>query len=86
MLSAYDDKIPYELFRTLGHNEQGNLPILVGAQGMPYDEAAEICNVPIGTIRSRVNPARSKLASLLDLTREAEFGPDRVTKAALARS
>jgi RNA polymerase sigma-70 factor, ECF subfamily len=58
--------------------------LLVGAQGMSYEEAAEVCNVPIGTIRSRVNRARSKLASLLDLTSEAEFGPDSVTKAALA--
>jgi RNA polymerase sigma-70 factor, ECF subfamily len=33
---------------------------------------------------SRVNRARSKLAYLLDLTSEAEIGPDDTTKAALA--
>jgi RNA polymerase sigma-70 factor (ECF subfamily) len=64
--------------------EQREVLLLVGAQGMSYEEAAEVCDVPIGTIRSRVNRARSKLASLLDLTSEAEFGLDSVTKAALA--
>jgi hypothetical protein len=37
--------------------------------------------VAVGTVKSRVNCARSKLASLLDITGEAELGPDRVTKA-----
>ncbi len=58
--------------------------LLVGAQGMSYEETAEICNVAVGTMKSRVNRARSKLALLLDLTSEAELGPDAVTKAALA--
>jgi CheY-like chemotaxis protein len=49
-----------------------------------YEEAAEVCNVAVGTVKSRVNRARSKLAVLLDLTSEVELGPDDVTKAALA--
>ena len=57
---------------------------MAGAQGMSYDEAAEVCNVAIGTLKSRVNRARSRLASLLDLTGEADLGPDDLTKAALA--
>lgn len=51
---------------------------------MSYEEAAEVCNVAVGTVKSRVNRARSKLAFRLDLTSEAELGPDNVTKAALA--
>jgi RNA polymerase sigma-70 factor (ECF subfamily) len=51
---------------------------------MSYEEAAEICNVAVGTMKSRVNRARSKLALLLDLTSEFELGPDAVTRAALA--
>jgi RNA polymerase sigma-70 factor (ECF subfamily) len=43
-----------------------------------------VCHVPIGTVKSRVNRARLKLADLLSLTKEAELGPDDVTKAALA--
>jgi RNA polymerase sigma-70 factor (ECF subfamily) len=64
--------------------DQREALLLVGAQGMSYEEAAEICNVAVGTMKSRVNRARSKLALLLDLTSEAELGPDAVTKAALA--
>jgi RNA polymerase sigma-70 factor (ECF subfamily) len=58
--------------------------LLVGAQGMSYEEAAAVCQVAVGTVKSRVNRARSKLAYLLDLTEEADLGPDDVTKAALA--
>ena len=64
--------------------DQREALLLVGAQGMSYEEAAEVCNVAVGTIKSRVNRARSKLAALLDLNGEAEIGPDNLTKAALA--
>jgi RNA polymerase sigma-70 factor (ECF subfamily) len=64
--------------------DQREALLLVGAQGMSYEEAAAICNVPLGTIKSRVNRARSRLADLLDINSEAEIGPDAVTKAALA--
>jgi RNA polymerase sigma-70 factor, ECF subfamily len=58
--------------------------LLIGAQGMSYEEAAPVCNVAVGTVKSRVNRARSKLVDALDLTGEADPGPDDVTKAALA--
>jgi RNA polymerase sigma-70 factor (ECF subfamily) len=40
--------------------------ILVGAAGMTYEEAAEVCGCALGTIKSRVNRARAKLLKLLD--------------------
>lgn len=40
--------------------------ILVGAAGLSYEEAAEICGCAVGTIKSRVNRARLKLQRLLD--------------------
>jgi RNA polymerase sigma-70 factor (ECF subfamily) len=40
--------------------------ILVGAAGMTYEEAAEICGCALGTIKSRVNRARAKLLKLLN--------------------
>jgi RNA polymerase sigma-70 factor (ECF subfamily) len=40
--------------------------ILVGAGGFSYEEAAEICDVAIGTIKSRVARARTALEKLLD--------------------
>jgi RNA polymerase sigma-70 factor (ECF subfamily) len=36
--------------------------ILVGASGFSYEEAAQICGCAVGTIKSRVNRARSRLA------------------------
>jgi RNA polymerase sigma-70 factor (ECF subfamily) len=36
--------------------------VLVGAQGMSYEEAAEICGVPVGTMKARVSRARVQLA------------------------
>ncbi len=40
--------------------------ILVGAAGMSYEEAAEICGCALGTIKSRVNRARAKLLRIMD--------------------
>ncbi len=57
--------------------------LLVLAQGMSYEDAAEICGVAVGTIKSRVNRARHRLAELLGITDDPELGPDKVTKAAL---
>jgi len=42
--------------------------VLVGAQGMSYEEAAEICSVPVGTMKARVSRARARLAALLQGT------------------
>jgi len=39
--------------------------ILVGASGLSYEEAAEVCGCAIGTIKSRVSRARSELLHLL---------------------
>jgi RNA polymerase sigma-70 factor (ECF subfamily) len=39
--------------------------ILVGAGGLAYEEAAEICQCAVGTIKSRVARARTALAALL---------------------
>ncbi len=64
--------------------DQREALLLVGAQGMSYEEAAEVCNVAIGTVKSRVNRARAKLVVLLDLRDENDIGPDNVIKAALA--
>jgi RNA polymerase sigma-70 factor (ECF subfamily) len=40
--------------------------ILVGAAGLSYDEAAEICGCALGTIKSRVNRARARLLKIME--------------------
>jgi len=40
--------------------------ILVGAGGFAYEEAAEICDVAVGTIKSRVARARTALEQILE--------------------
>lgn len=40
--------------------------ILVGAAGLSYEEAAEICGCALGTIKSRVNRARARLLTIMD--------------------
>lgn len=46
--------------------DQREALILVGAAGHSYEETAEICGCAVGTIKSRVNRARRRLATLLD--------------------
>jgi RNA polymerase sigma-70 factor (ECF subfamily) len=46
--------------------------ILVGAAGLSYEEAAEICGCALGTIKSRVNRARAKLLAIMDADEAAD--------------
>ncbi|SFI48022.1 RNA polymerase sigma factor [Jannaschia pohangensis] len=48
-------------------DEQREALILVGASGFSYEEAAEMCGAAVGTIKSRANRGRAKLAELLHL-------------------
>jgi len=48
-------------------DEQREALILVGASGFSYDEAAETCDVAVGTIKSRVNRGRKHLVELMGL-------------------
>ena len=63
--------------------DQREALLLVGAQGFAYDDAAAICGCAVGTIKSRVNRARHRLAEILSLNGEEDIGPDSVIKAAM---
>jgi RNA polymerase sigma-70 factor (ECF subfamily) len=65
--------------------EQRESLLLVAASGFSYEEAATICGVATGTVKSRVNRARAKLADILNIAGENEFGPDAMTESVLAR-
>ena len=65
-------------------SDQREALILVGASGFSYDDAAAICGCAVGTIKSRVNRARTRLVDLLAIDSADDFGPDRATRAVLA--
>lgn len=46
--------------------EQREALVLVGASGLSYEDAAATCGVAIGTIKSRVNRGRARLAEILN--------------------
>jgi len=65
-------------------DEQREALVLVGASGLSYEEAAEICDCAVGTIKSRVSRARDRLADILHLGDADEFGGSEVEKAVLS--
>jgi RNA polymerase sigma-70 factor (ECF subfamily) len=80
-------RIEFEEFRTALDKlpeDQREALILVGASGFSYEEAAEICGCAVGTIKSRVNRARTRLSNLLSIDTADDFGPDVTTRSVLA--
>ena len=66
--------------------DQREALILVGAAGFSHEEAAAICEAPVGTIKSRVNRARGRLSKLLSIDSADMFGQDNTTRAVLTGS
>jgi len=58
--------------------DQREALILVGASGMSYEEAADICGCAVGTMKSRVNRARNRLGQLLSTAADGEFDGDSI--------
>jgi RNA polymerase sigma-70 factor (ECF subfamily) len=65
-------------------DDQREALILIGAEGFSYEEVAHICGCAVGTVKSRVNRARVRLAQLLRVQSAEEFGPEPGTEAVLA--
>lgn len=63
-----------ELDRALGclPEEQRAVILLVGLEGMSYEAASEVLNVPIGTVRSRLSRGRDALRRLMGLPPRAD--------------
>ena len=57
-------------------SDQREALILIGASGLSYEEAAGVCGCAIGTMKSRVNRARSRLAEMLSITSGMEVAHD----------
>ncbi len=67
---AHDGRLQMKDFRIAFeqlNDEQREALILVGASGFSYEEAAAMCGVAVGTIKSRTNRGRARLAEIMGL-------------------
>jgi len=53
-------------------DEQREVVLLVGLEGMSYEAAAQILDVPVGTVRSRLSRGRDALRRLMDMPERSE--------------
>ncbi|MCB1352985.1 MAG: RNA polymerase sigma factor [Rhodobacteraceae bacterium] len=68
---AHDGRLQMNDFRVAFNqlsDEQREVLILVGASGFSYEEAADMCGVAVGTVKSRVNRGRTRLGEILGLS------------------
>ncbi|MGO4406404.1 sigma-70 family RNA polymerase sigma factor [Bosea sp. RAF48] len=63
--------------------DQREALLLVGAAGLSYEDTATLCRTTTGTIKSRINRARSRLAALLAIESVSEIGSDSQTRAVM---
>jgi RNA polymerase sigma-70 factor (ECF subfamily) len=61
-----------DLERAIGllPEEQRQVILLVGLEGMRYEEVAEVLGIPIGTVRSRLSRGREMLRKLMDMKQD----------------
>ena len=52
--------------------EQRQVILLVGLEGMRYEEVAAVLDIPIGTVRSRLSRGREMLRRLMDMNDESD--------------
>lgn len=67
-------------------DDQKEAIVLIGASGFAYEEAAEICGCAVGTMKSRVSRARTRLEEILKIEGAVDYGPDAASSAATARA
>jgi RNA polymerase sigma-70 factor, ECF subfamily len=65
-------------------DEHREVILLVGLEGMSYEAAAQILDVPVGTVRSRLSRGRDALRVLLDMPKRDQDArkSDRLAEAA----
>jgi RNA polymerase sigma-70 factor (ECF subfamily) len=63
--------------------EQREALILIGASGFSYEDAARICGCAIGTMKSRVNRARNRLADHLEIDPSRDLAGDKTMASVL---
>lgn len=80
------DMIDFKHALALLSEDQREALLLIGAEGFSYEEAAEISGCAIGTIKSRVNRARVRLAELLGVLTVDDIGPEPATRSVMTRA
>ena len=81
-LTATTDPTASHQLRELDHalarlpEEHRQVILLVGLEGMSYEDAAAILDVPIGTIRSRLSRGRESLRKLMDMEAKSANSAD----------
>ncbi|PVA11217.1 RNA polymerase subunit sigma [Pelagivirga sediminicola] len=87
---AHDGNLALTDFRRVFEQlpaEQREALILVGAQGFAYEEAAAMCGCAVGTVKSRANRGRKRLAEMLGMREdEAMELTDQATVAVISRN
>lgn len=63
--------------------DQREALMLVGAAGLSYEDTATLCRTTTGTIKSRINRARSRLAALLGIESTSQIGFDDQVRAVM---
>jgi RNA polymerase sigma-70 factor (ECF subfamily) len=63
--------------------EHREVVLLIGAEGLSYEETAQIVGTNVGTVKSRMNRARTRLAELLHVVDEDDLGTDHIIKATI---
>ena len=78
----------HELDRALAQvpEDQRQVILLVGLEGMSYEDAAATLSVPMGTIRSRLSRGRDALRELMGMGERADWGEPRAQQSFAERN
>ena len=71
------DKLPGEMRDAI---------MLIAGSGASYDEAARICGCAVGTIKSRVHRARTRLGEMLSINNPSDLSEDPIGRSVVARA
>jgi RNA polymerase sigma-70 factor, ECF subfamily len=77
-----------DLHRALGRlpEEQRQIILLAGLEGMRYEQIAQILDIPIGTVRSRLSRGREALRRLMGREADSVAAPSDRTSSEVARA
>ena len=78
LVVAADQELSCEVRETLEAlaelpSDQREMIVLICFEGMSYEDAAAVCDCPVGTVKSRLNRARRELKQLLGLAEDSRL-------------